>query len=96
MSIGDSVQEIEESKITKEESLPTKRRKLQREIEDLQGKINTLAPVEKVSGPTAGESPVSLSKIKVLTVAVVAGGLLGVCFAFLRAMWQARRIKAKA
>ena len=96
ISIGDSVLEIEQLKITKEETLPTKRRKLQREIDDLQEKINTLAPVEKVSGPTAGESPVSPNKIKVLTVTVVGGGFVGVCLAFLRAMWQARRIKAKA
>jgi capsular polysaccharide biosynthesis protein len=94
--IGDSVQEIEQLKITKEETLPTKRRKLQREIDDLQEKINTLAPVEKVSGPTASENPVSPKKSKVFTVAVVSGGLLGVCLAFLRAMWQARGIKAKA
>jgi hypothetical protein len=94
--ISDSVQETEQFKIIKEETLPTKRRQLQREIEDLQGKINTLAPVEKVSGPTAGDSPVGPNKIKVLAVTVVGGGFVGVCLAFLRAMWQAKRIKAKA
>jgi LPS O-antigen subunit length determinant protein (WzzB/FepE family) len=89
--IDDLNRRIEMLKIKKEEILPAKRRELERLIDEYQTKLHILAPVEKVTEPVASRKPVSPRKVKVLVLAMVGGGFLGIFTAFLLAAYQSRK-----
>gem|GEM_PF-1284404 len=90
-TIGDIRQEIERIRLQVEVEAEQSKRALQRRIELTRDKMEVLAPVELVSGPLATEHPVAPRKTLVASLALVAGGFLGILLALATGAWQARR-----
>lgn len=87
---------IKDLQVKREQELSMKEANLQKNIQTLKAKLDTLSPVEVVQSPFSSLKPVKPAKRKIVAIAFVLGCFMAVMMAFLREFWVKNREQISA
>lgn len=87
---------IKDLQVERDQELSMKEANLQKSLQTLQAKLDTLSPVEVVQSPFSSLKPVKPAKRKIVAVAFALGCFMAVVMAFLREFWVKNREQISA
>jgi len=87
---------IKDLQVKREQELSMKEANLQKKMQTLKAKLDTLLPVEVVQSPFSSLKPVKPAKRKIVAIAFVLGCFMAVMMAFLREFWVKNREQISA
>jgi len=89
--IEDLKRQLQSQQLEKKKVLADEKNAILRQIQQLEMQKQTIAPIEKVSGPLSSPQPVRPRKLLILSLAILLGGMFGITLAIAINAWKSHR-----